>query len=80
VLVQRWPVGIPFSTPGRHRHQAALEEGLGPIQLAGDYVGERAGLDTAVTTALEAADRVRGLLGRGAAGLPGPGPVGARSR
>jgi protoporphyrinogen oxidase len=70
VEIQRWEIGIPYSTPGRHRHQAALEERLGPIALAGDYIGERAGMDTAVTTAIEAADGVRALLGREAARLP----------
>jgi oxygen-dependent protoporphyrinogen oxidase len=59
VVIQRWERGIPFSTPGRHRHQEALEVAWGHIHLAGDYVGQRAGLDTATEVALEVAKEVR---------------------
>ena len=55
VVVQRWPKGIPFAWPGRGALQRALEDVPGRIVLAGDYLGERGGLDTAATTGLEAA-------------------------
>jgi oxygen-dependent protoporphyrinogen oxidase len=62
VIVQRWPQGIPYSTPGRSAHQARLERPLARVVLAGDYLGERGGLDTAATSGLEAAATVRALL------------------
>jgi protoporphyrinogen oxidase len=55
VVVQRWPQGIPFARPGRGSLQEALEEVQGRVVLAGDYLGERGGLDTAATSGLEAA-------------------------
>jgi hypothetical protein len=45
-------------TPGRHRLQAALEAPQGRVHLAGDYF-DYAGMDVAVGTAGEAAERVR---------------------
>lgn len=39
--VQRWPEGIPFSAPGRHRWQPALEQPVGRVHLAGDCLGAR---------------------------------------
>jgi monoamine oxidase len=58
IQVQRWPEGIPFSTPGRHRFQAVLEQPIGRIHLAGDYLGARGGMDTAADSGYEAATRV----------------------
>ncbi|HZT15719.1 MAG TPA: NAD(P)/FAD-dependent oxidoreductase [Gaiellaceae bacterium] len=55
VVIQRWPAGIPFSRPGRSVHQPSLETPFGNVILAGDYIGERGGLDTATTSGLEAA-------------------------
>jgi oxygen-dependent protoporphyrinogen oxidase len=62
VIVQRWEHGIPYSTPGRSGHQKRLEEPFGRIVLAGDYLGERGGMDTAATSGLEAASAVRAVL------------------
>ena len=77
VVIQRWPNGIPFAAPGRGAHQACLEKPVGRIFLAGDYLGERGGLDTAATSGIEAADRASQMLPRGArplheAARPGP--------
>jgi oxygen-dependent protoporphyrinogen oxidase len=59
IVIQRWETGIPFSTPGRHRHQPVLEAPWGHVYLTGDYIGQRAGLDTATEIALEVAKEVR---------------------
>jgi protoporphyrinogen oxidase len=64
VMVQRWTQGIPYSTPGRSAHQPRLEQPLGRIVLAGDYLGERGGMDTAATSGLEAATAARALIER----------------
>jgi oxygen-dependent protoporphyrinogen oxidase len=56
--VQRWPEGIPFSVPGRHRWQPILEQPIGRIRLAGDYVGARGGIDTAAVSGHEAAHHI----------------------
>ena len=61
-MIQRWERGIPFSVPGRAAHQEQLETPLGRVHFAGDYLGERGGMDTAVTSACEAAAAVRSLL------------------
>lgn len=61
-VVQRWPRGIPHTRPGRAAHQPALEAPLGRIALAGDYLADRAGMDTAAESAVEAAATVRRLL------------------
>lgn len=64
VMIQRWTHGIPYSTPGRSAYQAPLEQPLGRILLAGDYLGERGGMDTAATSGLEAAAAAGTLLDR----------------
>ncbi len=43
--VQCWPEGTSFSAPGRQRWPPVLEQPLGRIHLAGDYLGAR-GVDT----------------------------------
>ena len=58
VEVQRWPEGIPFSAPGRHRWQPMLEQSAGCVHLAGDYLGARGGMDTAAVSGYEAACKV----------------------
>jgi protoporphyrinogen/coproporphyrinogen III oxidase len=58
IEVQRWPEGIPFSTPGRHRWQPILGQPAGCIHLAGDYLGTRGGMDTAAESGYEAACKV----------------------
>jgi oxygen-dependent protoporphyrinogen oxidase len=70
VIVQRWPQGIPYSIPGRSSHQSTLERPLERIAFAGDYLGERGGMDTAATSGLEAAARVRALVERECAVAP----------
>jgi oxygen-dependent protoporphyrinogen oxidase len=62
IVVQRWPCGIPHTRPGRAAWQPALEVPLGRIALAGDYLADRGGMDTAAESAVEAADAVRRLL------------------
>jgi oxygen-dependent protoporphyrinogen oxidase len=64
VIVQRWTHGIPYSTPGRSAHQARLEQPHGRIVLAGDYIGERGGMDTAATSGIEAAAAACALINR----------------
>jgi oxygen-dependent protoporphyrinogen oxidase len=64
VMVQRWTHGIPYSTPGRSAHQPRLEQPLGGIVLAGDYIGERGGMDTAATSGIEAAAAACALIDR----------------
>ncbi len=64
IEVQRWPAGIPFSVPGRHRWQAVLEQPVGRVHLAGDYLGARGGMDTAAVSGHEAAQRVMAALGQ----------------
>lgn len=61
-VVHRWPRGIPHTRPGRAEQQAALEAPFGRIALAGDYLADRAGMDTAAETAVEAAATVRRIL------------------
>jgi protoporphyrinogen/coproporphyrinogen III oxidase len=63
--VQRWPEGIPFSAPGRHRWQAVLEQPVGRVHLAGDYLGARGGMDTAAVAGYEAAQRAMAALAPG---------------
>jgi oxygen-dependent protoporphyrinogen oxidase len=55
--IQRWPQGIPFSAPGRHNLQQILEQPIGVVHLAGDYLGARGGMDTAAASGAEAAER-----------------------
>jgi oxygen-dependent protoporphyrinogen oxidase len=70
IEIQRWPAGIPFSAPGRHRWQHILEQPAGYIHLAGDYLGARGGMDTAAVSGYEAAERVNAALGQGATQTP----------
>jgi oxygen-dependent protoporphyrinogen oxidase len=62
VVIQRWPKGIPFAAPGRGAHQTCLETPVGRVILAGDYLGERGGLDTAATSGIEAAENALQML------------------
>jgi oxygen-dependent protoporphyrinogen oxidase len=64
--VQRWEHGLPYPRVGRSRLQPALTRDLGPVRLAGDYLGTWY-TETAVQTARAAADAIRADLSR----LPG---------
>jgi len=64
IVIQRWPHGIPYSRPGRHRYQDTLEEPFGRIFLAGDYIGQRGGMDTAADVAIGAAKGARAHVTR----------------
>jgi hypothetical protein len=66
VVIQRWPSGIPYAVPGRGALQRDLEKPFGRVILAGDYLGERGGLDTATTSGIEAAELASKMLGKGA--------------
>jgi protoporphyrinogen/coproporphyrinogen III oxidase len=57
-LVQRWECGLPYVRPGRHRLQPALLRPLGPVFLAGDYLGTRY-TETAIETGIGAAASLR---------------------
>jgi oxygen-dependent protoporphyrinogen oxidase len=61
IRVQRWPLGAPYSFPGRAELQPALTRDLGPVHLAGDYL-EFPCMDAAIATAGECADRILALL------------------
>jgi protoporphyrinogen/coproporphyrinogen III oxidase len=56
-VVHRWEHGLPYVRPGRHRIQRALEQPLGNVFLAGDYLGTRY-TDTAIRTGLAAAANI----------------------
>jgi protoporphyrinogen/coproporphyrinogen III oxidase len=58
VVVHRWEHGLPYVFPGRHRLQAALEQPLGRVLLAGDYLGSRY-TETAIASGRRAAAAVR---------------------
>ena len=60
-VIHRWERGLPFPRVGRSGLQAALTRPLGPVHLAGDYLGSWY-TETAVQTALAAAEAVRGEL------------------
>jgi oxygen-dependent protoporphyrinogen oxidase len=64
IVLHRWPEGIPYSRPGRHRYQEALEAPFGRIFLAGDYIGQRGGMDTAADVAVGAAKGARAHVTR----------------
>ena len=57
-IVQRWEHGLPYGFPGRYRLQPALERDLGPLALAGDYLGMRH-TETAIASGRAAAAAVR---------------------
>lgn len=68
VVIRRWPSGVPHPRPGRSRLQPALVEPIGPIHLAGDYLGITY-IETAIETGATAAHRIRRtLVGGGEAG------------
>ena len=58
VEIQRWERGLPYPRPGRGRLQPALTRPLGPIHLAGDYLGTWY-TETAIATGCKAADAAR---------------------
>jgi oxygen-dependent protoporphyrinogen oxidase len=57
VVVQRWERGLPHPRPGRYRLQGALEQPLGRVFLAGDYLGSWY-TDTAIQTGTYAAEQI----------------------
>lgn len=61
--VQRWPLGAPYSFPGRAALQPALTRDMGRLHLAGDYL-EFPCMDAAISTATEAAARIARALER----------------
>jgi oxygen-dependent protoporphyrinogen oxidase len=61
-VIQRWESGIPYSTPGRHSVQPTLERLAQTVSLAGDYLGERGGMEIAALSGIEAAKAVRRRL------------------
>ncbi|MGH3042227.1 MAG: NAD(P)/FAD-dependent oxidoreductase [Gaiellaceae bacterium] len=73
VLVQRWTHTVPFASPGRHLVQQPLERPVhGSIFLAGDYIGAWTDIESAATTGIEAAGKVRKVLAKTtpASGVP----------
>ncbi len=58
VVIQRWERGLPYPRVGRSRLQSALTRPLGPIHLAGDYLGTWY-TETAIQTAAAAAAAIR---------------------
>lgn len=63
IVVQRWPLGAPYSFPGRAALQPALTRDLGRLHLAGDYL-EFPCMDAAIATAGEAAAAIAAALER----------------
>jgi protoporphyrinogen/coproporphyrinogen III oxidase len=63
-VVQRWEKGIPYTAPGRHLVQPTLERLARTVSLAGDYLGERGGMEIAALSGIEAAGAVRSRLER----------------
>jgi oxygen-dependent protoporphyrinogen oxidase len=61
-VLQRWESGIPYTSPGRHSIQPTLERLARTVSLAGDYLGERGGMETAALSGVEAATAVRSRL------------------
>jgi oxygen-dependent protoporphyrinogen oxidase len=65
-IVQRWR--YPYPRPGRHSLQPALEQPLGRLFLAGDYLdSDYAGMEVAAASGLRAARGARAVVGEGAA-------------
>lgn len=62
-VIRRWELGLPHPRPGRHLLQPALEEPLGAVHLAGDYLGTTY-IETAIETGVAAARAVRARLER----------------
>jgi protoporphyrinogen/coproporphyrinogen III oxidase len=61
-VLQRWERGIPYTAPGRHSVQPTLERLAQTVSLAGDYLGERGGMEIAALSGIEAARAVRRRL------------------
>jgi oxygen-dependent protoporphyrinogen oxidase len=61
LAIQRWDRGLPYAAVGRAALQAALTRPLGPIHLAGDYLGTWY-TETACQTAETAAAAIRRAL------------------
>ena len=63
-IVQRWPQGAAYASPGRAEHQAALERGIpgSRIALAGDYFDPLSGMEQAAGAAVRAADGIERRL------------------
>ncbi len=57
-VVQRWERGLPYPHVGRGALQGALTRDLGPVHLAGDYLGSWY-TETAAQTAARAARAIR---------------------
>ena len=64
VVIQRWDRGLPYPRVGRSRRQSALTRPLGPVHLAGDYLGTWY-TETAIQTATAAAAAIRAAPSRG---------------
>ncbi len=58
VHIKRWEHGLPHPRPGRHLLQPALQQPLGNVLLAGDYLGTTY-VETAVSTGSAAAHEIR---------------------
>jgi oxygen-dependent protoporphyrinogen oxidase len=56
-VIRRWDPGLPHPRPGRHLLQPALEQPLGAVHLAGDYLGTTY-IETAIETGVAAARRI----------------------
>jgi protoporphyrinogen/coproporphyrinogen III oxidase len=63
-VLQRWEKGIPYTAPGRHLMQPTLDRLAETVSLAGDYLGERGGMEIAALSGIEAAGAVRSRLER----------------
>lgn len=61
VVIRRWELGLPHPRPGRHLLQPALEQPLGNVHLAGDYLGTTY-IETAIETGAAAARAARRAL------------------
>jgi oxygen-dependent protoporphyrinogen oxidase len=60
-VIRRWEPGLPHPRPGRHLLQPALEQPLGAVHLAGDYLGTTY-IETAIETGTAAARRIHASL------------------
>lgn len=60
-VVQRWPLGVPVSGPGRAKLQPQLAAAVGRIVFTGDYV-VHPGMDSAITTSEAAVKQVLSIL------------------
>jgi len=60
-VIRRWEPGLPHPRPGRHLLQPALEAPLGPVHLAGDYLGTTY-IETAIETGVAVGQRIRVAL------------------